>query len=583
MSRYGILTDKRETFVLTFQIRKFVLGTILSLVLATLALSTLAFGQTPLDPTAPKLPAPAAATPDPLGRDTPSGMVSGFLDAAAARNYELAAQYFNLPQNEAYLGVRRARQLQRVLDRGGYVYSRLGLSSDPAGEQSDGLPDQDVFGSVRTEAGNVNLIAERVPAPNGTGKIWLVSARTVGELEVMSDTVVASLLDETLPRSLRRTRLFGVPVGHWLAIGVLAVASYGVAWLLTWLANFIILRTRVVRFAGERFQRALTASLLPIRVLLATWILWSALILIGVSIVARQHMSRGLEIFGWIALAWIAWRIVDALTEYAIERVTYRGRISMLSAIAFARRSLKIAIVTLAAIAALDALGFNVTTGLAALGIGGIAIALGAQKTMENFVGSLTLIADQPVRVGDVCKFGDTVGTVEDIGMRSTRVRTPGRTVVSIPNGQFASIQIENYTRRDKFWINPVLELRYETTAAQIRQIIEGIRDILLKSPDIYDDPARVRLIAFTQNALRIEVFAYAKVTDLDSFLKTQEAIFLGILEVVEKAGATFASPLPPLPTPPEFAGEHAVTDARQDKSSPAQSSAATRDRAKAS
>ena len=408
-------------------------------------------------------------------------MVSGFLDAAAARNYELAAQYFNLPQNEAYLGVRRARQLQRVLDRGGYVYSRLGLSSDPAGEQSDGLPDQDVFGSVRTEAGNVNLIAERVPAPNGTGKIWLVSARTVGELEVMSDTVVASLLDETLPRSLRRTRLFGVPVGHWLAIGVLAVASYGVAWLLTWLANFIILRTRVVRFAGERFQRALTASLLPIRVLLATWILWSAAILMGVSIVARQHMSRGLEIFGWIALAWIAWRIVDALTEYAIERMTYRGRISMLSAIAFARRSLKIAIVTLAAIAALDALGFNVTTGLAALGIGGIAIALGAQKTMENFVGSLTLIADQPVRVGDVCKFGDTVGTVEDIGMRSTRIRTPGRTVVSIPNGQFASIQIENYTRRDKFWINPVLELRYETTAAQIRQIIEGIRDILLE------------------------------------------------------------------------------------------------------
>ena len=217
-------------------------------------------------------------------------------------------------------------------------------------------------------------------------------------------------------------------------------------------------------------------------------------ILIGVSIVARQYLSRGLEIFGWIALAWIAWRIVDALTEYAIERMTYRGRISMLSAIAFARRSLKIAIVTLAAIAALDALGFNVTTGLAALGIGGIAIALGAQKTMENFVGSLTLIADQPVRVGDVCKFGDTVGTVEDIGMRSTRIRTPGRTVVSIPNGQFASIQIENYTRRDKFWINPVLELRYETTSAQIRTIIDGIRDILLKNPDIYDDPARVRL-----------------------------------------------------------------------------------------
>jgi MscS family membrane protein len=540
--------------------RKLVLG-----ILLALGLSGLASGQVPgVEPPANNTPAATApaVTPDPLGRGTPSGMVQGFLDAAAAQNYELAAQYLNINKDENYLGPRRARQLQRVLDRGGYVYSRLGLSSDADGDQSDGQPDQDVFGSVRTESGTVNLIAEHVAAPNGKGKIWLVSARTVGELEVMSNTVVASLLDETLPRSLRRTRLAGAPVGHWLAIIVLAFVSYGVAWLITALANFILLRTRIARLAGERFQRALTASLLPIRVVLTTWILWTATILTGVSIVARQYLGRGLEIFGWIALAWIAWRVVDALTEYAIERMTYRGRISMLSAIAFARRSIKIAIVTLATIAALDALGFNVTTGLAALGIGGIAIALGAQKTMENFVGSLTLIADQPVRVGDVCKFGDTTGTVEDIGMRSTRIRTAGRTVVSVPNGQFASIQIENYTRRDKFWINPVLELRYETTSRQIRTIIEGIHDILIKNPDIYDDPARVRLVAFTPSSLRIEVFAYAKVMDHDSFLKTQEAIFLGILEIVENAGASFASPLPPLPSPPDFAARDEGGDA---------------------
>jgi MscS family membrane protein len=246
--------------------------------------------------------------------------------------------------------------------------------------------------------------------------------------------------------------------------------------------------------------------------------------------------------FGWIALAWIAWRIVDALTEYAIERMTLRGRLSMLSAIAFARRSLKIAIVTLAAIAALDALGFNVTTGLAALGIGGIAIALGAQKTMENFVGSLTLIADQPVRVGDVCKFGDTVGTVEDIGMRSTRIRTPGRTVVSIPNGQFSSLQIENYTRRDKFWLNALLDLRYDTTAAQIRTILDGMQEILTTHPDILKESAKVRLTEFRASAMRVEISAYVPVRDQDAFMKIQEDLFLQFLETVEKTGASFAS-----------------------------------------
>jgi MscS family membrane protein len=134
---------------LTIQYRKFALGLALSLVLLGSAVA-----QVPgIEPPANNAPAatPAAApTPDPLGRDTPSGMVQGFLDAAGARNYELAAQYLHLNKDELYLGPRRARQLQRVLDRGGYVYSRLGLSSDADGDQGDGLPDQDVFGSVRT-------------------------------------------------------------------------------------------------------------------------------------------------------------------------------------------------------------------------------------------------------------------------------------------------------------------------------------------------------------------------------------------------------------------------------------------------
>src|SRR5690606_4171885 len=125
----------------------------------------------------------------------------------------------------------------------------------------------------------------------------------------------------------------------------------------------------------------------------------------------------------------------------------------------FLRRAAKVAIVVFGTIVVLDTLGFDVTTGLAALGIGGIALALGAQKTVENFVGSVTLIADQPIRVGDFCTVSGVTGTVEQIGMRSTRIRTLCRTGVSIPNGEFSSSKIENYAHRDRFQLNQIFDL----------------------------------------------------------------------------------------------------------------------------
>src|SRR5690606_23005857 len=135
-------------------------------------------------------------------------------------------------------------------------------------------------------------------------------------------------------------------------------------------------------------------------------------------------------------------------------------------------RAAKIAIVALGIIWILGAIGVDITTGLAALGIGGLALALGAQKTIENFVGSVTLITDQPIRVGDFCSVAGTTGTIEKIGMRSTRIRTLDRTVVTIPNGEFSSSKIENYAHRDRFWFHPVIGLRYETTPDQIRYLL---------------------------------------------------------------------------------------------------------------
>jgi MscS family membrane protein len=185
----------------------------------------------------------------------------------------------------------------------------------------------------------------------------------------------------------------------------------------------------------------------------------------------------------------------------------------------------------------------NATAALAGLGVGGIAVALAAQKTLENIIGGVSLIFDQAVRVGDILKLGDASGEVEDIGLRSTRIRTPDRTVVIVPNGQIANMTLENLSLRDKFWFHPILALRYETTSPQMLTVLEGIRSLLEESRHLDPASVRVRFLRFGASSLDIEIFAYVLARDWNQFLEIQEGLHLGILECVESSGVQFAFP----------------------------------------
>ena len=150
-------------------------------------------------------------------------------------------------------------------------------------------------------------------------------------------------------------------------------------------------------------------------------------------------------------------------------------------------------------------------------------MALAAQKTVEHLFGGLTLIADQPVKVGDFCRFGDQVGTVERIGLRSTRVRTLDRTVVSVPNGDFAKLRLENFAERDRIWLRVMLGLRYETTPDQLRHVLVDLHELLYAHPRIDPDPARVRFVGFGAYTLDVEIYAYVRTADYNEFLAVRE------------------------------------------------------------
>jgi MscS family membrane protein len=251
-------------------------------------------------------------------------------------------------------------------------------------------------------------------------------------------------------------------------------------------------------------------------------------------------MARGVFI---VAVTWLVVRIVAVISRVLQLRMAQRGDRVGISAVPLIRRVVSALIVLLGGIVIVGTFGVNVTGLVAGLGVGGLAVALAAQKSLENLFGGLTLIVDQPVHVGDFCRFGDRVGTVEDIGLRSTRIRTLDRTLVTIPNSEFSSMQIENFARRDRIWLATTIGVRYETTPDQLRFLLISLKRMLLAHPMIDPDPARVRFSGFGASSLDIDIFAYVRTTDINEFYAVREDVFLRIMEVVGDAGTGFAFP----------------------------------------
>jgi MscS family membrane protein len=273
-------------------------------------------------------------------------------------------------------------------------------------------------------------------------------------------------------------------------------------------------------------------------------------LLLAFSARARALVASGSGILAFLAVTWVVVRVIDFLSRLIEDR--YLGpRRHIAALVPLCRRTAKIFVVILAALATMQNLGYNVTSLLAGLGIGGLAVALAAQKTVEHVFGSVTLVTDAPVRVGDFCRFGDSVGTVEDIGLRSTRVRTLDRTVISIPNGEFSSMKIENFNLRDRIRLFTRLGLRYDTTADQLRLVLVEIKKILSEHPKLDPNGGRVRFIGFAANALDIEIFAFVMTTDYDEFLAIREDIFLRIMELIASSGTGFAAGPPKAPAVP--------------------------------
>jgi MscS family membrane protein len=256
----------------------------------------------------------------------------------------------------------------------------------------------------------------------------------------------------------------------------------------------------------------------------------------------RVYYFRFMEALLVGCLAWIASEIADRGFDRAVSRTrtVHKGGESIL---VLMRRLSRIVIVVLALVVGLSIIGLNVTTALAGLGIGGLAIALGAQKTLENLLGGVSLLMDKAVQVGDFCKIGDQIGTVEDIGLRSLKLRTLDQNLMIVPNGLLAQMQFENFRCRPKLLIHQNFSLRIETQVEQLRFVLDAVQRMMNENPAIESGTSRLRVTNFAGAAFELELFAYGKTGDWTQLTAIRQDVILSIAEIVKAAGTGFAAP----------------------------------------
>ncbi len=464
-----------------------------------------------------------------------------FVAAARGSDWAKAGRYLDLRGESSQRGPELAQRLKAVLDRWSWLEpSELSPSSE--GSLDDGLP-ANVEEIGRIPMGKSSEPIRLVRREAGEGTHWLFSAATVGRIDDWYDRLDDRWLREHLPESLMKAGPRDLLWWQWLALPLLFLLGFAIGIPLALLARRL-LKPVVARTKATWDDELLVQMTAPLALLFALLAIRALDPSLTLNRPAEAFLHQLLRAGLLLTLFWALLRSMDLGASIIRDSSWAQTRPSSLALLPLGTRILKLGAVAMAAIAVLSELGYPVASLLAGLGIGGLALALAAQKTVENLFGSVAISVDQPFRIGDFVKIENVSGTVEYIGLRSTRVRTLDRTVVSFPNGKLADMRTESFGPRDRILFTCNLNLAYGTTSSQIRQVIDKAQQLLLEHPKLHSASApTVRLSELQASTMRIEVFAQFATTNWDEFTLIRQEVLLKLLEVVEQAGIRIALP----------------------------------------
>ncbi|MBO6937227.1 MAG: mechanosensitive ion channel family protein [Deltaproteobacteria bacterium] len=430
--------------------------------------------------------------------------------------------------------IEAARHLQAVLDqRGLYI-------------DMESIPDTADVADEEMDDGKIPL-ARRLPEIHLV-KIedeWLISSRSVHAIEGLYDETftydVQGFVDE-LPEWTRYEPLPGLAI--WQLLGLFIAFLGGMLMrflvarvLFSWVRR--LLKKRKMKFDFDVLQRAAN----PIGTLAMTAFLWWTIPLLRFSVRVNQVATIALRVMAAAAAVLLVYRLVDFGADIFARRAEKTETKLDDQVVPLIRKTLKVFVVAVGLIFVLQNLDVDVGSLLAGVSLGGLAFTLAARDTVANLFGSISVFADQPFQVGDWVVIEGHEGVVEEVGMRSTRIRTFYDSVIAIPNSVVANAAVDNYGRRRYRRCLVTLGLTYATTPEQMQAFVEGVRGILKANPKVRQDSYEVHFKDFGDSALEVMLYFFFEVESYSDEMKQRQNVFLEVMRLADAIGVSFAFP----------------------------------------
>ena len=525
------------------RVARHVVAAIAGVACASLGVSSRALAQIGLTPRS----AVAADSQPAVSPFSPRAALQSFLRRAEVEDWDGAAEYLSLPAAQGGRGPQLARRLKSVLEQRVALDVRA-VSGAAVGDTTDGDPNGDRIGVIIGASGREEPIRLlRVAAPSGGPPRWVFAQATVSLIDEWFNNLGSPWLRERVPSSLMREGPLNVYFWQWIGLALAIPAVVLLAWALGALLRNLL--GRVVRRTMTEWDDLLLAHLRgPFRLLAASLATGPLLSLLALNLRVAAFVASVTHGLLLLSVFWALLRVIQ-LAQLRVENAAWatgQGAQARTLVPLFGN-ILRVTLAIVAVLVALGQVGYPVGTLLAGLGIGGIAVALAAQKTVEHLFGSVSLAADKAFRLGDWVRAGTTEGAVEHIGLRSTSVRTVDRTVVRIPNGRLADERIETFGERDRILLRTDIDVTYDSTPEQLERIRDAIEATLRAHPQVFSEIVRVHVVGFTDSAIRLNVLAWFLTTDWQEFLRIRHDMLIAFMRVIRDHGSSFAFPSRPV------------------------------------
>ncbi|MBX3043280.1 MAG: mechanosensitive ion channel family protein [Candidatus Kapabacteria bacterium] len=468
--------------------------------------------------------------------DSPYSSVHTHLAFLQKDNYQpqIAAKSLNTTRVSPEMADDLAIKLKRIFDGKGLLVVMERIPTDP--KYFDSLASEHRF-QLFPELPDINLVKY--------GDKWLYSLETVSKIDELYKStypIDTYTYIDALP-AIWKSSFFGIQIWQIAGIILLAIFCYGLYFIFYWIFGYFLVKFSSRFFKKELYSRYIYPVSKPFSIFLMFWVFGESVSLLGLPVKISYSIGLIIRAIQPILITIMIFRlsefVVDLFSSFADKTESTIDN----QLVPFLRKGLRVVIVILGVLYFFNSIGLDITPLIAGVSIGGLAFALAAQDTVKNLFGSLTIFTDQPFAIGDWIVSDGAEGTVEEVGIRSTRIRTFYNSLISIPNGKLADAKIDNMGRRQYRRYVSKLSVTYDTPPELIDAFVLGLRKIVAEHPDTRKDFHQIHLNDFADSSIQVLFYIFFDVPDWSAELKARHEVISEVIKLAAYLNIRFSFP----------------------------------------